>query len=110
MDEGLVADLDRSGESVYRLSEYGWGGGWRLTVGTFMTSKETVLAREMIAEQMMRAVVGRMSNSAGHKEMGKSVPRLVLLYTESVSAAVPRVVRPARRARSVAPKRTDSTR
>jgi len=77
--------------------------------GTFMTTSEMVLARKMIAEQMMRAVVGRISNSAGHNEMMKSALRCVLLYTESVSADVPRIVREARTARRVRAKRVDST-
>ena len=44
-----------------------------------MTIKEIVLAREMIAEQITSAVVGRISNSVGHNEMTNSSPRCVLL-------------------------------
>lgn len=74
-----------------------------------MTTKEMALVRKMIDEQMIRAVVGRISNSAGHNEMMKSAPECVLLYTESVSAEVPRIVSPASKASSVKEKRTDST-
>ena len=74
-----------------------------------MTTREIVLVTKIIAEQTIKASVGRMSKSVGHIEMTKSEPRVVLLYTESVSAEVPRIVSPARSARRVRPNRTDST-
>ncbi len=74
-----------------------------------MTTKEMVLAKKMMDEQTMKAIVGRMSNLAGHNEMKKSAPRRVILYTEMVSAVVARIVIPASRASSVRAKRTDWT-
>lgn len=81
----------------------------RLTVGSLLTAREMALVRTIIAPQTINAMVGRISKSVGHSGRKKFWLRCVLLYTPSVSAEVPTITMADTRARTVRPRRADST-
>lgn len=106
VDEGVVSDLIESVSILQR-----WNEVWGLTEEALLAIRAMALVMAIIVPQVTRAIVGRRSNSLGQTpERGrrKSVLTCVLSYTDSVSAEVPTMVRPASRATTINARRIDS--